>query len=200
MRGIQMTATGGPEVLEYGELPEPAPAAGAVLVDIHAASVNAADWKMRSGHYPAKVPFPHIPGRDFSGVVAAFGEGAHDFRIGDAVFGVCEVPREGAYAERIAIRQTILAARPGKLSHVQAAADGHQHGLRPRRVREVAHGAQRLLRLHHGLLQGREAALGALQLALHEVQLRHHVVRVGGGLAGHRLTSGRAARRGPGRP
>jgi NADPH:quinone reductase-like Zn-dependent oxidoreductase len=40
---------GGPEVLEYGEPPDPA--AGEVLVDIHAASVNAADWKMRGGHY-----------------------------------------------------------------------------------------------------------------------------------------------------
>jgi NADPH:quinone reductase-like Zn-dependent oxidoreductase len=113
---------GGPEVLEYGELADPVPAAGEVLVDIHAASVNAADWKMRSGQYPAKVPFPHVPGRDFSGVVAALGEGARDFKVGDAVFGVCEVPREGAYAERIAIRQAILAARPGKLSHVQVAA------------------------------------------------------------------------------
>jgi NADPH:quinone reductase-like Zn-dependent oxidoreductase len=113
---------GGPEVLEYGELPDPAPAAGEVLVDIHAASINAADWKMRSGHYPAKVPFPHIPGRDFSGVVAALGEGASDFRIGDAVFGVCEVPRESAYAEKIAVRQDILALKPEHLTHVQCAA------------------------------------------------------------------------------
>ena len=113
---------GGPEVLEYGELPDPAPAAGEVLVDIHAASINAADWKMRSGHYPAKVPFPHIPGRDFSGVVAALGEGARDFRIGDAVFGVCEVPRESAYAEKIAVRQDILALKPERLTHVQCAA------------------------------------------------------------------------------
>ena len=113
---------GGPEVLEYGELPDPAPAAGEVLVDIHAASINAADWKMRSGQYPAKVPLPHIPGRDFSGVVAALGEGARDFRIGDAVFGVCEVPRESAYAERIAVRQDILALKPERLTHVQCAA------------------------------------------------------------------------------
>jgi NADPH:quinone reductase-like Zn-dependent oxidoreductase len=113
---------GGPEVLEYGELPDPVPAAGEVLVDIHAASVNAADWKMRSGSYAAKVPLPHIPGRDFSGVVAALGEGARDFKVGDAVFGVCEIPAEGGYAEKIAIRQPILAAKPERLSHVQCAA------------------------------------------------------------------------------
>jgi NADPH:quinone reductase-like Zn-dependent oxidoreductase len=113
---------GGPEVLEYGDLPDPLPAAGEVLVDIHAASINAADWKMRSGQYPAKVDLPHIPGRDFSGVVAALGEGAQDFERGERVFGVCEVPREGAYAEKIAVRQEILARTPERLTHVQCAA------------------------------------------------------------------------------
>jgi NADPH:quinone reductase-like Zn-dependent oxidoreductase len=113
---------GGPEVLEYGDLPDPVPARGEVLVDIHAASVNAADWKMRAGQYPARIEFPHVPGRDFSGVVAALGEGARDFRVGDAVFGVCEVPREGAYAGRIAIRQEILARKPDRLTHPQCAA------------------------------------------------------------------------------
>jgi NADPH:quinone reductase-like Zn-dependent oxidoreductase len=110
---------GGPEVLEYGELPDPVPAAGEVLVAIHAASINAADWKMRSGHYGAKMEFPHVPGRDFSGVVI---KSAGDFKPGDAVFGVCEVPREGAYAEKIAIREAIVARKPEKLNHVQCAA------------------------------------------------------------------------------
>ena len=93
-----------------------------MLVDIHAASVNAADWKMRAGSYGAAIGFPHVPGRDFSGVVAALGAGAGDFKPGDAVFGVCEVPREGAYAERIAIRQAIVARKPERISHVQCAA------------------------------------------------------------------------------
>jgi NADPH:quinone reductase-like Zn-dependent oxidoreductase len=113
---------GPPEVLEYGDLPDPVPAAGEVLVEIHAASVNAADAKMRAGQYGAKLDFPHIPGRDFSGVVAAVGTGAHDFKPGDAVFGVCEVPRESAYAEKIAIRQEIVARKPERLTHAQCAA------------------------------------------------------------------------------
>ncbi len=112
---------GGPEVLEYGEQPDPVPAAGEVLIRIHATSVNAADWKMRVGQYGAAIGFPHIPGRDFSGVVI---QGAGDFKAGDAVFGVCEVPREGAYAEKIAIREPIVARKPEKLSHVQCAAVG----------------------------------------------------------------------------
>ena len=110
---------GGPEVLQYGELPDPLPAGGELLVDIHAASVNAADWKMRSGQYGAAIDFPHVPGRDFSGVVI---KGDADFKPGDAVFGVCEVPREGAYAEKIAIRQEIVARKPERLTHVQCAA------------------------------------------------------------------------------
>ena len=113
---------GGAEVFEYGDLPDPVPAAGDVLVDIHAASINAADWKMRAGQYPAKIDFPHVPGRDFSGVVAALGKGASDFKVGDAVFGVCEVPREGSYAQKIAIRQEIVARKPEGLSHVQCTA------------------------------------------------------------------------------
>src|SRR5687767_1079014 len=100
---------GGPEVLEYGELPDPVPGAGEVLVDIHAASVNAADWKMRAGQYGAAISFPHVPGRDFSGIVV---KSAGDFKAGDAVWGVCEVPREGAYAGRIAIREAIVARKP----------------------------------------------------------------------------------------
>jgi NADPH:quinone reductase-like Zn-dependent oxidoreductase len=110
---------GGPEVLEYGELPDPAPGAGEVLVEIHAASLNAADWKMRAGQYGAAVSFPHVPGRDFSGVIVSSGG---FFKPGDAVFGVCEVPREGAYAERIAIREAIVARKPEQLTHVQLAA------------------------------------------------------------------------------
>jgi NADPH:quinone reductase-like Zn-dependent oxidoreductase len=115
---------GGPEVLEYGDWPDPAPSPGEVLVDIHAASVNAADWKMRAGQYGAQIKLPHVPGRDFSGVVSAVGQGANDFKVGDAVFAVCEVPREGAYAEKIAIRQDIVARKPEGLSHAQTAAIG----------------------------------------------------------------------------
>jgi len=110
---------GGPEVFEYGEVPDPVPAPGEIVVRIHAASVNAADWKMRAGQYGAAVSFPHIPGRDFSGVVA---KGGVDFKEGDEVFGVCEVPREGAYAERIAIREPIVARKPKDLTHAQCAA------------------------------------------------------------------------------
>jgi len=121
MRACFFRKFGGPEVLELGEFPDPVPQSSEVIVDVHAASINAADWKMRSGHYQG-VPFPHIPGRDFSGVVAGIGAKVRDFEVGDAVFGVCEVPREGAYAEKLAIGQAIIDRKPDALSHVESAA------------------------------------------------------------------------------
>ncbi len=113
---------GGPEVLQYGDVPDPAAGPGEVVVDVHAASVNAADWKMRAGTYAPVSRFPYVPGRDFSGVVATLGKGVSDFRVGDPVFGVCDVGREGAYAEQIAINAAIVANKPDALSHAVCAA------------------------------------------------------------------------------
>jgi NADPH:quinone reductase-like Zn-dependent oxidoreductase len=113
---------GGPEVLKYGELPDPVAGPGEVVVDIHAASVNGADWKVRAGSYAPMENFPYVLGRDFSGVVSAVGEGVTDFKVGDAVFGVCDVGQEGAHAEKIAIKASIIASKPDSLSHQEAAA------------------------------------------------------------------------------
>jgi len=95
---------------------------GEVLVDVHAASVNAADWKMRAGGYAPAPHFPYVLGRDFSGVVAALGQGVNDFKVGDPVFAVCDVGQEGAYAEKIAIKTAIVARKPNALSHAECAA------------------------------------------------------------------------------
>jgi NADPH:quinone reductase-like Zn-dependent oxidoreductase len=107
--------------VKYGDLPDPTAAAGQVVVDAFAASVNGADWKVRAGQY-GKAAFPLVLGRDFSGVVSAVGQGVTDLRVGDEVFGVLEAGREGAYAEKIAIGAAIVAKKPGGLSHVDAAA------------------------------------------------------------------------------
>src|SRR5215467_5302594 len=121
MKAAFIERYGGPDVLRYGDLPDPVPAPGEVVIDVHAASVNAADWKVRTGQYePAK--FPLIIGRDFSGVVASVGTGVADLRVGDAVFGVCEAGQEGAYAEEIAVKAAIIAKKQERLSHVNAAA------------------------------------------------------------------------------
>jgi NADPH:quinone reductase-like Zn-dependent oxidoreductase len=120
MKAAFIERHGGPEVFQYGDLPNPVAGPGEVVVDIIAATVNAADWKSRSGGYGG-AKFPYVLGRDFSGTVSAVGAGA-DLRIGDAVFGVCEAGQEGAYAEKIAIKASIVGGKPESLSHINAAA------------------------------------------------------------------------------
>jgi NADPH:quinone reductase-like Zn-dependent oxidoreductase len=121
MKAAFINQHGGPEVLQYGDLPDPVAGPGEVVVDIFAASINAADWKSRSGDY-GQVKFPYVLGRDFSGVVTAVGPGVDDLRMGDEVFAVCEAGQEGAYAEKIAIKAAIVAKKPTSLSHVEATA------------------------------------------------------------------------------
>jgi NADPH:quinone reductase-like Zn-dependent oxidoreductase len=121
MKAAYIEKFGGPEVLKVGDLPDPSPAAGQIVVDTVAASINAADWKVRAGEYK-QANFPLILGRDFSGTVSALGAGVTDLRIGDAVFGVLETGRDGTYCEKIAIGGAIVAKKPAALSHVDAAA------------------------------------------------------------------------------
>jgi NADPH:quinone reductase-like Zn-dependent oxidoreductase len=124
MKAMLLTGHGGVEMLRYGDAPDPIAGPGDVVVDIHAASINAADYKMRLGgsHYQTGgLKFPHILGRDFAGVISAVGPGA-DLKIGDEVFGVTIPGTEGAYAEKIAIKAAIIAKKPAKLSHAEAAA------------------------------------------------------------------------------
>src|SRR5947208_15401397 len=81
MKAVFIEQYGGPEVLKYGDLPDPMAGPGEVVVDIVAASVNAADWKVRLGQYkPARFPF--ALGRDFSGSISAAGQGVSDLKPG----------------------------------------------------------------------------------------------------------------------
>src|SRR5499427_106995 len=121
MKAAYIQQFGGPEVLQYGDLPDPSAGTGQIVVDTFAASVNGADWKVRAGSY-GQANFPLILGRDFSGVVSALGADVADPRIGDEVFGVLEAGRDGTYAEKIAVGAAIVAKKPSALSHVDAAA------------------------------------------------------------------------------
>src|SRR5215470_7498614 len=121
MKAAFIERYGGPDVFQYGEFPDPVVGRDDVAVDVVAASVNAADWKVRLGEYK-HTKFPLIPGRDFSGVVSAVGEDVKDIALGDAVFGVCEAGQEGTYAEKVAVKAAIVARKPSSLTHVNAAA------------------------------------------------------------------------------
>jgi NADPH:quinone reductase-like Zn-dependent oxidoreductase len=164
MKAAFINQHGGPEVLKYGDLPDPVAGPGEVVVDIFAASVNAADWKSRSGGY-GQMKFPYVLGRDFSGVVSAVGPGVDDLRIGDEVFAVCETGQEGAYAEKIAIKAAIVAKKPTSLSHVEATAVALT-GL------TALSAIEDTLKLKHGetiLIQGGAGGVAgfAIQLAKH---------------------------------
>ena len=121
MKAAYIEQIGGPEVFKYGDLPDPKPGPGEIVVDIAAASVNAADWKVRLGEYGA-LKFPYVMGRDFSGTVSALGEGVTDFKVGDAAFAVLPAGKEGTYAEKVAVVASVVAKKPDNLSHVNAAA------------------------------------------------------------------------------
>ena len=123
MKAILMTEYGGPDVLVYRDAPDPVAGSGDVVVEVHAASVNPVDWKIRQGGHRASsgITLPHILGVDFSGVVRSVGDGVKEFSAGDEVFGVCAQERDGAYAEAGAFYASQIALTPASLSHVESA-------------------------------------------------------------------------------
>ena len=94
MRAIQITQTGGPEVLALREVPTPTPGPGEALIQIEACGVNFIDVYFREGRYPAQLPF--IPGQEAAGTVIALGPDVGAVKIGDRV-AWCGV--SGTYAE-----------------------------------------------------------------------------------------------------
>ncbi len=125
MKAMLLTGHGGTDMMRYGDAADPKAGPGEVVVDVHAASVNGADPKVRRGGGRYQLgQFPHILGRDFSGVVSAVGPGVSDLKVGDAVFGVLDQGQEGTYAEKLAIKAALVAKKPDTLSHAEAAALG----------------------------------------------------------------------------
>ncbi len=85
MKAILFHQHGGPEVLEYTDFPTPQPGPGEVLVRLEAAALNRLDLWVREGWPGIKLEYPHIPGADGAGEVAALGEGVTEWQIGDRV-------------------------------------------------------------------------------------------------------------------
>jgi NADPH:quinone reductase-like Zn-dependent oxidoreductase len=85
MKAILLHSHGGPEVLEYCDFPEPLPGAGQVLVQLEAAALNRLDLWVRAGWPGIKLEYPHIPGADGAGRVAALGAGVTQWQPGDRV-------------------------------------------------------------------------------------------------------------------
>lgn len=107
-----------------GDVPEHVPGAHDVLIEVHAASVNVLDSKIRSGEFKLILPysFPLVLGNDCAGVVIEVGAAVKGFKPGDAVYARVPEERIGTFAERIAVDQNAVALKPANLSMEQAAA------------------------------------------------------------------------------
>jgi NADPH:quinone reductase-like Zn-dependent oxidoreductase len=123
MKAVRFHAYGDASVLEYEDAPMPVVAADDVLIKVHAAGVNPADWQFRYGYYkdfaPRKLPF--IPGWDVAGTVERVGGAVRRFTPGDCVFAMADMSRDGAYAEHMAVRASEVAGAPRTLPLEQAA-------------------------------------------------------------------------------
>ncbi|MFA5955725.1 NAD(P)H-quinone oxidoreductase [Hyphomicrobium sp.] len=119
MKAIAINGAGGPEVLTPTDMPIPVVKAGEVLIKVVAAGVNRPDILQRQGNYPAPKGHSELPGLEVSGTVAALGDGATRFALGDPVMAL--VPG-GGYAEYVAVSELSCIAKPDAISFVEAAA------------------------------------------------------------------------------
>src|SRR5436305_3589034 len=125
MKAVRLYSRGGPEALRFEDAPTPRPGPGEVLVRVRAAGVTptellwAPTWTTRDG---APRPLPVIPGHEFSGEVAALGEGVTALRVGEAVYGMNDWFADGAQAEYCLARPADVARKPASVDHARAAA------------------------------------------------------------------------------
>jgi NADPH:quinone reductase-like Zn-dependent oxidoreductase len=123
MRAVQFDSYGPPSVLQLRNTPQPRPLADQVLIDVHAASLNPIDWKLRAGHLAANVPltFPATAGRDGAGVVRAVGSDTDPALVGQRVLFFA-ARGHGTWAEQIALPTGNLAVLPDDISFAEGAA------------------------------------------------------------------------------
>ena len=119
MRAVVVSQPGGPDVLKLEEVPDPAAAAGEVVVSIAAAGVNRADLMQRQGFYPPPPGAPPYPGLECAGQITAVGDGVTGLRPGDEV---CALLAGGGYAEQVAVPAVQVLPVPAGLTVAEAAA------------------------------------------------------------------------------
>lgn len=125
MKAVFYEQYGDPDVLQYGDQPEPKVGPDSVLVDVRAASVNPVDWKITAGYLDAALPtyFPVIPGWDVAGIVVQPGPSVTEFQAGDEVIGYVRMDTVGlgTFAEKVAAPVRALARKPSNVSWAEAA-------------------------------------------------------------------------------
>ncbi|SEU13230.1 zinc-dependent alcohol dehydrogenase family protein [Stigmatella erecta] len=124
MRAMVLPRFGGPELFEVQDVPAPTPGPGQVLVRVIASGTNPVDAKLRQDGSWAGLKPPAVIGYDASGIVEQVGPGVTDFQAGDAVFYTPEIFGNtlGTYAELNTVNASIVAKKPSRLSHEEAAA------------------------------------------------------------------------------
>ena len=124
MKAAFINSTGGPDCIQYGDLPQPQPADKQVLVKVAAVAVNPIDTYIRSGAVALPLKFPYIIGCDLAGTVEAVGPGATRFAVGDRVWGSNQglLGRQGTFAEYAAVDEQWLYPTPDGQGDEAAAA------------------------------------------------------------------------------
>ena len=130
MKAIVYEQYGPSDVLEYIEVEKPAPKEDEVLIEVHAASVNAADWhSLRGTPFLVRLlmtgllkPKNKILGYDVAGRVEAVGENVKQFQPGDEVFGDIFACGGGAFAEYVSVPENALVLKPANITFEEAAA------------------------------------------------------------------------------
>lgn len=118
---LVFTEYGGPETQQLIDRELPAPTGAQVAIDVQAAGVNPADWKIRAGQMGDHWRLPAPMGREAAGIVTAVGDDVEDFAVGDAVLGLA-AKGHGTFAEHTVLNAKNTVAKPEELSFADAAA------------------------------------------------------------------------------
>ena len=135
MRAAYVVEHGPPEAVVVQELPDPEPGPGEVVVDIAYAAVNFPDVLIVNNEYQVQVPAPFVPGSEFSGTIAAVGDGVSGVAVGDHVYGASFV---GAYAEKIVVNAASVNVIPDSVDLRDAAAFSVAHTTAMHTLRTIA--------------------------------------------------------------
>jgi len=123
MKALTLNGYDGLASLKLAEVPTPETRPGDVLIAVRAASVNPVDGKISQGYARARMElkFPHVLGRDCSGVVTKVGGDVTAFKEGDEVYGAGDQARSGTHAEFVAIDAATVGRKPKTVDHAAAA-------------------------------------------------------------------------------
>jgi putative PIG3 family NAD(P)H quinone oxidoreductase len=156
---VTITEPGGPEALQWTEVPDPEPQPGEVLIDVTATAVNRADIMQRQGHYPPPPGAPPYPGLECSGQIRAVGEGVTSWHPGDEV---CALLSGGGYAEQVVVPA-------GQVLPVPAGVDVTAAAAFPETACTVYANVFQLARLSPGetlLVHGGSSGIGTMAIQL----------------------------------